>query len=240
MAAFQYSISPQVFSTFPGYVRGVLVFDQLRNDCVKSDIAQLLREAEQQARDGLPGNVAEMPAVVAWRTAYRSFGAKPAEHRSSIEALLWRVVKGDEIPSINTLVDIGNIVSLRHGLPAGMHPLPLGGFDVELRPARDGDVFITSEGHEPEAVPAGEIVFANQTDVLTRRWTWRQSVTTRTLAETTRVFFNIDGLPPTGMDEVRHAMQDAQNLVTKYCGGRLVASVLIDEQATSFRTLVEG
>lgn len=235
MAVFKYSVSPQVFSAFPGYVRGVLIIDQLHNDTVEEGVAQLLRAAEQLAREQTPPNVAEMPSVAAWREAYRSFGAKPSEHRSSIEALLRRVAKGGELPSINTLVDIGNIVSLRHRLPAGMHPLPSGDFDVALRPAQDSDAFIASEGHDPEEVPPGEIVLANDSDVLTRRWTWRQSVTTRTLGGTTRVFFNIDGLPPTTADEVLSAMEDAQILVERYCGGLLVAKTMLDVNTQSIQ-----
>lgn len=227
MGEVHYSVAPEIFGQFPGYIRGVLVFDQLRNSVGDTHIEALLRQAEHRARDGLPVNVADMPRIAAWRAAYRQFGAKPSEHRSSIEALLRRVGKPDSLPSINALVDIGNIVSLRHALPAGVHPLAQGEVTLQLRIARPGDRFRPADEETVEAVPPGEVVLAVDSEVLTRRWTWRQSVITRTLPETTRVFFNIDGLPPTSLAEVRAAMDEATDLVRQFCGGTLVAAGIL-------------
>ena len=39
------------------------------------------------------------------------------DRRSAAEALLRRLTKQGSIPSINTLVDIGNLVSIRYALP---------------------------------------------------------------------------------------------------------------------------
>ena len=135
MPALRYRIAPEVFEAHPDYVRGVLVFDRLDNRGDGAALVPLLREAEQRVRDTVAGNVAEHPGIAAWREAYRRFGAKPSEHRSSIEAMVRRVVQPGEIPSINPLVNIGNIVSLRHRLPAGVHPL---GPDHERRRGADG------------------------------------------------------------------------------------------------------
>ncbi len=54
-------------------------------------------------------SLSELPTLSAWRQAFRRFGANPTKHRSAAEALLRRLQKGD-IPGINTLVDIGNLV----------------------------------------------------------------------------------------------------------------------------------
>ncbi|MEO9230028.1 MAG: phenylalanine--tRNA ligase beta subunit-related protein [Devosia sp.] len=187
----------------------------------------LLREAEEAARRTVQGSVPDFPQVAAWRDAYRRFGAKPADHRSSIEALLRRVIKPDDLPTINNLVDIGNLVSLRHLLPAGVHPLGSGNTTIKLRTARSGDVFVASEGGAGESVPEGEIILASGTNILTRRWTWRQSAATRILPETGCVLFNIDGLLPISHVEVRAAMRDVADLVGQFCGGILVASEVL-------------
>ena len=53
----------------------------------------MLREAEASVRGRLKfDEVAENPRLKSWREAYRSFGAKPSEFRSSIEALVRRVL----------------------------------------------------------------------------------------------------------------------------------------------------
>ncbi|MCB2028585.1 MAG: hypothetical protein KDH18_07855, partial [Rhodoferax sp.] len=97
-----------------------------------------------------------------------------------------------------------------------------------LRAAEPQDVFTPADGKPAESPPAGEIVFVAGHDVLTRRWTWRQAHGTQTLADTTRVFFNIDGLPPVSSEQVLAAMEDLAALVRDHCGGVCVASVRLD------------
>jgi DNA/RNA-binding domain of Phe-tRNA-synthetase-like protein len=231
---FSYEVAADVFHAYPGYRLGVAVFDWLDNSRAAPALAELLRAAEQRLRDSVAGNVAEHPSVAPWRNAYRAFGAKPSEHRSSIESLLRRVVKPDQLPTINPLVDIGTLVSLGTLMPVGVHPLRHPQTQVELRRAREGDSFVATEGELREMVAPGEVVLADQTEVLTRRWTWRQSAHTRTLASSRRVFFNVDGLPSAGTVSVEDALHEVQQLVSRFCGGELVRSVVLSSTAPRF------
>jgi DNA/RNA-binding domain of Phe-tRNA-synthetase-like protein len=230
----EYRIASEIFEAYPGYRRGVVVARGAVNTRDGSALEALLRIEEARVRQRLgSSNVAEHPAVASWRDAYRRFGAKPSEHRSSIEAMLRRVVKPDHLPSINPLVDIGNVVSLRHLLPAGVHPLPGPGPGLELRRGKPGDTFLPADGSGPEVPPQTEIVFAHGPVVLTRRWTWRQAAGTQTLSGTTDVFFNIDGLPPADDDQVRRAMDDIERLIITHTGGGIVATAVLSLQSPS-------
>jgi DNA/RNA-binding domain of Phe-tRNA-synthetase-like protein len=235
-----YRVAPEVFAQHPGYALGVLVFDGCDNTRAAHEVTAALREAEARVRADATAPVAEWPEVVAWREAFRRFGAKPAEHRSAIEAMLRRVLKPDALPTINPLVDIGNALSLRHRLPVGVHPIWHLPRDVALRPAEAGDRFLATEGAEPETPAPGEVVLASGRDVLTRRWTWRQSAITRMQPDTKRVFINIDALPPAGRDALDAAMRDAVDAVRSSCGGRLVASALLTAEAAAFSCGFEG
>lgn len=57
------------------------------------------------------------------RELYRRTGVDPTKLRPSSEALLRRVLRGDGLPRINTLVDINNLCSLEFLLPIGLHDL---------------------------------------------------------------------------------------------------------------------
>jgi DNA/RNA-binding domain of Phe-tRNA-synthetase-like protein len=228
MNALEYRIDPAIFAAHPGYRRGVLVVQDASNGRSDPGLVALLREEEAQLRARLFGsNVAEHPAIASWREAYRRFGAKPSEHRSSIEAMARRVTKPDQLPSIHALVDIGNLVSLRYLLPAGVHPLPPAGALIELRPTMPGDRFVPADGGAAESPADGEVVFCQGHDVLTRRWTWRQAAGTQTLPETSAVFFNIDGLPPISDDDVRAAMADIARLASEYTGATVAVSTVL-------------
>jgi len=221
MKTFNYGIADEIFQRFPGYVRGVVIAHELTNGPSPPELLQLLREAEASVRARVrPEAVADEPRIKAWREAYRSFGAKPAEFRSSIEAMLRRALKNDPLPSINALVDIGNMISLRHLLPAGAHAIDVLAGDIALQPATGTERFVAFGATETEHPLPGEIIFTEGDTVLTRRWTWRQANHTLTLPETRSIEFNIDGLPPVPQAEVEAAGAEIIELVQRFCGGK--------------------
>lgn len=57
------------------------------------------------------------------RELYKRLGIDPTRLRPSSEALLRRVLRGEELSTINSLVDSGNLCSLEFLLPIGMHDL---------------------------------------------------------------------------------------------------------------------
>src|SRR5579863_6913853 len=57
-----------------------------------------------------PRAVLESQQILATRAAYKALGKDPARYRGSAEALLRRVIAGKELPRINTVVDIINLV----------------------------------------------------------------------------------------------------------------------------------
>lgn len=239
MNSLVYKISPDIFVTHPDYFRAVVVVGPIDNRHANPDLVNLLRAAKDAVRESIVGYVAADPRVAAWREAFRDFGAKPSEHRSSIEALIPRVLKPDQLPSINPLVDAGSIVSLRHVLPAGVHPLAGGQQFLELRRATAEDRFVPVGSTEAECPGASEIVFARGHEVLTRRWCWRQAAGTQTLPETTYVFFNVDGLSPVRFDDIVAAMQDIEEIVMLHFGKAPIYSGILNQANAEFSVAYE-
>jgi len=224
---FSYTIEDEVFRLFPGYVRGVVLADGVKNGDSPAELVSLLRAAEASVRERLKAEtVAEHPRMAAWREAYRSFGAKPSKYRPSMEAMARRVLKNQEIPSINALVDIGNVLSLRHLVPAGGHAVDVLEGDIALRPATGEESFIPFGSEKEESPLPGEIIFVEGNRVLTRRWTWRQANHTLLVPTTRVVEFNVDGLAPVPFEEVEEVCREIETLVRQYCGGRTRYEIL--------------
>jgi DNA/RNA-binding domain of Phe-tRNA-synthetase-like protein len=225
-----YHIAPEVFERFPGYARGVVVAHEVTNGPSPEPLTLLLREAEASVRRRVTlAGLTEHPHIKAWREAYRRFGAKPSEHRSSIEALARRALRGESLPSISALVDIGTVVSLRHFLPVGGHAIDVLTADIALRCATGNETFVPFGSDRPERPLPGEVVFVEGDTVLTRRWTWRQANHTLTLHETRAIEINADGLPPTPASAVDDACAYLEALVRRFCGGRIRREVLSQE-----------
>lgn len=224
------TVSEDIFHRFPGYVRGVVIAQGVTNGPTPEALRELLREAEESVRARFePRALAEHPRIKSWREAYRSFGAKPSEFRSSIEALARRVLRGEPLPSINALVDIGNVVSLRHLVPAGGHAIDVLARDIELRLATGTEVFVPFGSEQVEHPLPGEVVFVEGQTVLTRRWTWRQANHTLLTGETTAAEVNIDGLPPVESGEIQEAASEVREWLQHFCGGSTRFELLSEE-----------
>jgi DNA/RNA-binding domain of Phe-tRNA-synthetase-like protein len=227
MNALGYEIAPEIFERFPGYVRGVVVARGVRNGPAPEAVVGMLREAEASVRERLTlDGLAEHPRIKSWREAYRVFGAKPSEFRSSIEGLVRRALRNEPLPCINALVDIGTIVSLRYLVPVGGHAIDVCTADLALRLATGRETFVPFGSEKPEQPLAGEVIFAEGDTVLTRRWTWRQANHTLTLPETRAIEFNVDGLPPVSPANVAQACAEIEELVQRFCGGQLHRNIL--------------
>ena len=227
MKELTYSIADEVFARFPGYCRGVVVAHDVRNGASPAELVKMMRGEEASARGRLKAEtLTAEPRLASWREAFRQLGYKPGDFRPSIEALLRRVLRGQELPSINVLVDIGNIVSLRHLLPVGGHAIDVLTQDIALRPALGAEKFVPFGSEAVEHPFPGEFIFTEGDTVLTRRWIWRQANHTLTLPETTAIEINIDGLPPVTAADVEVAARDVMDLVERFCLGRLRFEIL--------------
>lgn len=227
MAGLTYSISQQIFDKYPGYSRGVVLAFDVHNGLSPEWLIQMLREAEASVRRQVSiESIVEHPRIKPWREAYKAFGAKPSEFRSSVEAMARRALRNDMLPSINTLVDIGNIVSLQHLVPVGGHSMDELTQDISLRLATGEENFVPFGSTESQHPLTGEVIFAEGSTVLTRRWTWRQANHTLTLPETHSIEINIDRLPPVELDEIHAIANQVMGLVREFCGGRLHYEIL--------------
>lgn len=227
MESLNYSVADEVFAAFPDYRRGVVLVHDVRNGASPPELARLLREEEAKARERLSMETLTVePRLASWREAFRRLGYKPGDFRPSIEALLRRVLRAQALPSINALVDIGNIISLRHVLPVGGHAIDVLSGDIALRPATGSEDFFPLGADEAEHPFPGEFIFTEREKVLTRRWIWRQANHTLTLPETKAIEFNIDRLPPATDEDMQAAANDIMELVARFCGGRCRFAVL--------------
>ena len=230
MKELSYTVSADLFQRFPGYVRGVVVAHDVTNHSSSDGLIRMLRDVEESVRGRVRiEQVAEHPRIKSWRDAYRAFGAKPSEFRASIEALVRRVLRNEPLPSINALVDIGNLVSLQHLLPAGGHAIDVLTGDIALRFATGSEEFVPFGSDQMEHAAPGEVVFVEGDTVLTRRWTWRQANHTLTRLETRAIEFNVDGLPPVSPPEIEEACGEIVEFVGRFCGGRMRWGLLSEE-----------
>jgi DNA/RNA-binding domain of Phe-tRNA-synthetase-like protein len=125
-------------------------------------LAALRHEISELARAALEGlDLSSHATVAAVRKLFRAAGCDPTRYRPSSEALLRRVLKGEDLPAIHPLVDLNNCLSVELAVPCCV--AAEGSFTppVTLRAGRPGETYeslrgpINLEGKPLLADPAG-------------------------------------------------------------------------------------
>jgi DNA/RNA-binding domain of Phe-tRNA-synthetase-like protein len=230
---FQYL--PEITSAYPNVVGGMIHAPGIVNGPTPPALLDLYI-AEQKAVAARIGStpLSELPTLAAWRGAFRKFGVDPTQYRSASESLLRRLTKKGDIPSINTLVDIGNLVSIRYALPVAMVDLRgvAGGLSVKF--AKGDEIFTPLEAPEPEYPEAGEVVFVDEKNVATaRRWCWRQSRESAARDDTTGILVTVEAHHANGRCDIEAALTDLNTLLDQFAPGRRTSAVL-DARSAAF------
>jgi len=100
------------------FLEGVVVREA--DETLAADVAAYCGELRSRYGDA---KSADVPGSADARTLFKALGLDPTKTRPSNEALLRRVLKGEPLYRINTLVDALNLCSLRHQLPFGLYDL---------------------------------------------------------------------------------------------------------------------
>jgi DNA/RNA-binding domain of Phe-tRNA-synthetase-like protein len=217
-------IDTAIFKRFPQYQRYVVVSSNINNIGDSSELAQKLRTIETTLRaDPELVDFKNNPRLASWRQLFTDLGVNPNQCMPSIVALVKRVLSGSNLPIINPLVAIMNIVSLSHLLPCGGDDLDKVQGDLILGFAVGDETYIPLGKPEVREYPKpGEVIYydSSSQDVLCRSWCWRNGDTTKILPSTTRAAINVDVIPPVSIDEGAAAAKEIASLVETKCGGQ--------------------
>lgn len=213
MSSFAYE--PEIIERFPGIVGGVLHATGVTNGPTPSSLAEAfaVEQAAIRARIGVTP-LSEIPALAAWRRVFRDFGVDPTQYRSAAEALLRRLTKQGELPSIGTLVDLANLVSIRHALPVAVFDRAAVRGGIVVRFARGDERWADLGSSSTERPDPGEVIFVDESDVVVaRRWCWRQSAESAARASTTDVLVTVEGHHDGAIDAVAIALSELEGLL---------------------------
>jgi len=164
--------------------------------------------------------LSEIETLAGWRGAFRLFGVDPTQYRSAAEALLRRLTKKGDIPGINAIVDICNLVSIRYALPVAAIDLRAVQGKITVHFASGQEDFIPLGESAAEHPEPGEVIFSDEAAlVVARRWCWRQSAESAAQESTQEALFTIEAQHGRGGEMVEQAFNDLQQLLVEYVGG---------------------
>jgi DNA/RNA-binding domain of Phe-tRNA-synthetase-like protein len=224
----QFRYHPDIVQHFPNICGGVILAQGMTNGPTPAELSEAFL-AEQRAVLEKIGDtpLSELPTLAGWRAAFRLFGVDPTKYRSAAEALLRRLTKKGDIPIINALVDLCNLVSIRYALPVAAFDARALHCPVTVRFAQGGETFTAHDQAEVELPEQGEVIFADEAGlVIARRWCWKQSAESTAAPDTTTAILTIEAQHPGGEQDIQAALEDTQALLRKYAGGQFESGII--------------
>lgn len=231
MTYFEYHAD--ILEHFPDVRGGVIHATGLTNGPSPRALVDAYQREQAKVKERLGDTpLSEIPSLAAWRRVFSAFGVKPTQYRSAAESLLRRLTKKGDIPSINTLVDIANLVSIRYGLPVAVFDQSQvsGGTTVSFA---DGSERFTDLGSDDVSHPeTGEVIFVDEENLVSaRRWCWRQSSQSAAGQGTVEALITVEGHHDGAEADVGGAARDlVELLVTHQAGPELSQSILTSDR----------
>jgi DNA/RNA-binding domain of Phe-tRNA-synthetase-like protein len=226
-----FRIDEGILSAFQGVRIGVLLGQDVDLEVTDESLETVKATVVEEAIEYFGSEpVTSHPNIRAWREMYRAFKTKPGDYRPSAEALLRRAIKRRGLPRINSAVDTYNAVSVRHRIP-------MGGFDMDriqgiilLRFSEGGESFTPLGASNSEETYPGEVVYADDERILTRRWNYRDCDETKITEDTKGFIMFVDGSVDIPRESVESALGDLESSLKRFCGGTYTAHVADSEQ----------
>ena len=223
----KFIIENDFWELFPNARIGIVVCNNIDNTILNDEqYIELLSNAEKDALKYLTEvEFSSNNVIKVWRDAFQKFKTKKGA-RSSIEALLKRVNKGNHIGTINPLVDIYNSISLKYAIPCGGEDIDTFVGNVRLTKAIGNENFITLGTDENSPPYEDEIVYKDEEGAICRCWNWRESVRTMLTESTKNAFLCIELVDEQRIDIFQTALEDLAKNVHDSLGGTYRISIL--------------
>jgi DNA/RNA-binding domain of Phe-tRNA-synthetase-like protein len=113
----------------------------------ESAFAQLWEDTHVKIRDQFKSKkYTDIPVVQLVRKLFKESGCDPSRYRPSSEALIRRIVKGNDLPHIHPLVDINNLLSISLVVPCCIIDADKVGQPLTFRKGEQGEKMLSMRG----------------------------------------------------------------------------------------------
>lgn len=227
------SWSQDVSSRFPslqiclGIIRDVC--NQKTNEQIQSLISTVYEETRAAYR---VETLKDDPTVRACRDFYWRLNVDPTKTRPSGEALLRRVLHGDALPRISTVVDAYNLASMKT-------IIPISGFDADLLnpPLQvrfaDNEAFTGIEMNKPTLLTDKTVVLADKQRILCI-YPYRDSDHSKITLDTRNVTIIAYGSPGITENQLKSAAQTTLSYIEQTSKGKATTAKVFSAKDTKF------
>ena len=213
---------------------GVGIVRNVKNNDYPSELLATINNTIEEVRTKYSlDKLKDEPVIRHYRDFYwHELGIDPTKQRPAQEALLRRILRGEGLPRINPVVDIGNAASIKYLVPIGLYDIDsFGSKDLTIRYAKDGEVF-NPIGSPKRTLSSNQIILSTIDGLILHVYPYRDSEITKIRAETRNLLIVTAGVPGIDDERLLDSAQFILDLATKYLGGSArVRPVVVKDEA---------
>lgn len=206
---------------FPDLALCIGVMNGIQNEKENTRLRELKESIfEEVRRKYVVEALKDDPTVRAYRDLYWRLGIDPTKTRPSGEALLRRVLNGNDLPNMSSIVDVYNLASIKT-------IIPISGFDSnrlnppsQVRFAGNDEAFTGIGMTKPMPLTDKLLVLADQKQVLCI-YPYRDSDYTKISMETQNVVIVGYGAPEIAEGQLREAVETTLSYVRQVASGEV-------------------
>lgn len=215
------TIHKEVVERLPGVKSAMAIIEGIKVEKENPELEELKKE--------ILGSIDAMdlkknsPYLAEYKAMSKTYGVDPTKRKPSPAALIDRLANGKDLYKINTLVDAYNLMVIKHQMSFGAFNLDPMQMPIHLRYCEKGEIFTDLADGKDKPLDAGELVYADSNGlVIARDYNFRDSHHTIVTESTTRFLLQTDGNSEHTKEQVQAALDEAIELVLKFCGGKVV------------------
>jgi len=172
-------------------VRGT--YFNIRQMCnLPSDDARIRAFVDDQLAS-VPDDMESSAPLVGFNSLHAAVSKRPDKLSASPVGLLAFFRAKRDIPRINGIVDVYNVISVSTGIAIGAHDLSHVSGDIELRLTKGDEAFWPLGSPKAAKVPAGEYSYVDSSNEILCRLEVRQVEKTKITSDSRDVFFIVQG-----------------------------------------------
>lgn len=158
----------------------------------------------------------------AFKDLYKRFGVDPTKRKPSPVALVDRLANEKPFPRINDLVDLYNVISIRHQFAIGAFDANKVKTPLMLRFSTHQDQFQGLGTDAPKKLEAGELCYFDAANLcIARDYNHYDSELSKVGEETVHVLLNVDGTERHTLEELKLVTEELQQMAVEFCGGTI-------------------
>jgi DNA/RNA-binding domain of Phe-tRNA-synthetase-like protein len=162
--------------------------------------------------------------------AYRDFfwrlDIDPTKVRPASEALIRRILQTGTIPTINTAVDVVNIVSIETETVIDAFDANKMAKHAEIRFASEGERFLGIGMAHDLALAGGEIVIADNRGPIAL-YPHRDAERTKITPKTSEILTVACGVPGINTEELVNAEREVSRMMIQFCAGEQIGEIVV-------------